>query len=187
MWIRDEVPKSVPGVRAIRYGCDSRLTGSSPFQLIRHIALSLIHHLKSGDWNLMSSKPIVFLAHSLGGLVLEDVIIRIADSSDSRFSSILRNVQGAIMFGVPSLKMKQDHLRAMVEGQMNETLIRDLSGENGASYLRQQNKRFDGISFPRKTTTFWAYETEDTETACVSSLILSWLRTFTVTDLFSNS
>jgi hypothetical protein len=166
MWIRDEIPTSVPGVRVIVYGYDTKLVGSRSFQSISDIARSLILHLRSGGWNLGSSKPIIFLAHSLGGLVLKDAIVQIADCES--VSSILNSVKGAIMFGVPSLGMQISHLLAMVEGQANEMLVRNLSCENGTRYLWQLNKRFDGISFIREARIFWAYETEKSPTVVVS-------------------
>jgi|UniRef100_A0A8H7K5Z3 alpha-beta hydrolase superfamily lysophospholipase len=107
MWIRDELPRSVPGIRTIIYGYKSELLGSESFQTISDIALSLIHQLKTGGWNLDSSKPIVFLAHSLGGLVLKDAIVQIARVEN--VMSILNKFKGAIMFGVPSLGMYQSH------------------------------------------------------------------------------
>jgi alpha-beta hydrolase superfamily lysophospholipase len=167
MWIRDELPRAIPGVRTIIYGYDSALEGSNSFQSIGDIALGLIHHLKSQGWNLDSAKPIVFLAHSLGGLVLKQALVYLAEGGTS-ISSILSNLAGAIMFGVPSLGMHQSHLMAMVQGQSNDTLIQDLSRENGSAYLRQLNKSFEGISFTRTVQIFWAYETKESPTVVVS-------------------
>ncbi|KAL1874856.1 hypothetical protein Daus18300_003397 [Diaporthe australafricana] len=167
MWIRDEIPRSVPGMRTLIYGYDSKLVGSSSFQSISDIALNLIHQLKSGGWNLDSSKPIVFLAHSLGGLVLKEAIVQIADRDNSA-ACIIDRVCGAIMFGVPSMGMRQSHLIAMVEGQANELLVEDLSRENGSKYLRNLNKRFDGLSFIRRARIFRAYETVESPTVVVS-------------------
>ncbi|KAL7895514.1 hypothetical protein HDV64DRAFT_95259 [Trichoderma sp. TUCIM 5745] len=167
MWIRDELPRSVPGVRAVVYGYDSQLVGSNSFQSISDIARSLIGNLKSGGWNLPSSKPIIFLAHSLGGIVLKDAIVQIADSNDRGVTDILTNLLGAIMFGVPNLGMQQSSLMAMVEGQANEMLIQDLSRDNGSDYLRQLNKAFNGLSIIRTVKILWAYETKQSPTVIV--------------------
>ncbi|KAH8895466.1 hypothetical protein GQ53DRAFT_715140 [Thozetella sp. PMI_491] len=168
MWLRDEIPISVPGVRALLYGYNSALVGGSSFQTISDIALGFIKQLEGGGWNLDSSKPIVFLAHSLGGLVLKEALVQVADRVES-VASILDNVQGAIMFGVPSLGMQQSHLMAMVEGQGNDTLVQDLSRHNGTSYLRQLNKSFEGISFTRSVRILWAYETKESRTVVQQS------------------
>lgn len=162
MWIRDELPRSVPGTRTIVYGYKSELIGSESFQTISDIALSFIHQLKTGGWNLISSKQIVFLAHSLGGLVLKDAIVQIARVESVK--GILNKFKGAIMFGVPSLGMHQSHLMTMTKGQANESLSQDLSRENGSAYLRQLNKGFEGLSILQNARIYWAYETKETRT-----------------------
>jgi hypothetical protein len=167
MWLRDEIPISVPGVRTVIYGYGSTLVGSSSFQTIGDIALGLIQRLEAGGWNFHSSKPIVFLAYSLCGLVLKEALVQVADRVES-IASILDNVQGAIMFGVPSLGMQQSHLMTMIEGQGNDTLVQDLSRDNGSYYLRQLKKSFEGISFTRTVRILWAYETKESRTVVVS-------------------
>ncbi|KAH8897208.1 hypothetical protein GQ53DRAFT_803263 [Thozetella sp. PMI_491] len=163
MWIRDEVPRSIPGVRTIVYGYESKLLGSQSFQTISDIARNLILHLKSGGWNSPMSKPVVFLAHSLGGIILKEAIVQIADR-DKSFASVLNNVRGAIMFGVPNLGMEQSHLMAMVEDQPNSSLLQDLSRKYDNDYLWQLNDQFDGLSFIRTARILWAYETKRSPT-----------------------
>ncbi|KAK0638583.1 hypothetical protein B0T16DRAFT_227181 [Cercophora newfieldiana] len=163
MWIRDALPFSIPGLRTITYGYESSLVQSNSFQSISDIAQTLVLQLKLGGWNLPSSKPVVFLAHSLGGLVLKEGIVQMA-ARDKSFSAVLDNISGAVMFGVPSLGMQQCHLMAMVEGQPNECLIEDLSRQTGARYLRDLNARFEGLSFLKTAKVFWAYETRESPT-----------------------
>lgn len=160
----------MPGVRAVLYGYDSQLIGSNSFQSISDIARSLVLDLKSGGWNLPSSRPIVFQAHSLGGIVLKEAIVQMADSGDKSVAGILDNLLGAIMFGVPSLGMQQSHLMAMAEGQANELLVQDLSRDNGGNYVRQLNKAFNGLSIVHTVKILWAYETEESPTIVVSHL-----------------
>ncbi|KAK1238167.1 hypothetical protein MKX08_002746 [Trichoderma sp. CBMAI-0020] len=171
MWIRDELPRLVPGVRAVLYGYNSRLIGSNSFQSISDIARSLILDLKPGGWNLPTSKPIIFLAHSLGGIVLKEAIVQMADSTDKSVAGILYNLLGAIMFGVPSLGMEQSYLMAMVEGQANQTLVQDLS--RNSNYVRRLDEAFNGLSFRHMVKIYWAYETEESPTV-VKLLDGSW-------------
>ncbi|CAH0005040.1 unnamed protein product [Clonostachys byssicola] len=164
MWLRDALPASIPGVRSFIYGYDSKVLASHSFQSISDISTSFILALKNGGWNLNSKKPIIFIAHSLGGIVLKDACVQIAEAREATTACILNNIQGAIMFGVPSLGMEQSHLLAMVEGQANETLVQDLSRGNGNNYLRQLRGRFDGICFTRQARIVWAYETVESPT-----------------------
>ncbi|KAK7215375.1 hypothetical protein V2G26_003378 [Clonostachys chloroleuca] len=164
MWLRDALPFSIPGVRSFIYGYDSKVLASHSFQSISDISTGFILALKNGGWNLNSKKPIIFIAHSLGGIVLKDACVQIAEAREATTACILNNIQGAIMFGVPSLGMEQSHLLAMVEGQANETLVQDLSRGNGNNYLRQLRGRFDGICFTRQARIIWAYETVESPT-----------------------
>jgi hypothetical protein len=168
MWIRDKIPRYVPGIRTVIYGYDSKLLNSKSFQSIGDIARNLILHLKSGGWNNRMSKPILFLAHSLGGIVLKEAIVQMADREES-IAGILENVHGAIMFGVPNLGMEQSHLMAMVEGQANVSILQDLSRKYDNNYLWHLNEQFDGLSFVRTARLLWAYETEESPTVIVSS------------------
>ncbi|KAK4454860.1 hypothetical protein QBC34DRAFT_433106 [Podospora aff. communis PSN243] len=163
MWIRDALPASLPMVRTVIYGYGSKLLGSNSFQSIGDMARTLILHLRTGGWHLSSSRPLVFLAHSLGGIVLKEAIVQMA-GSDGSISGILSNVRGAIMFGVPSLGMEQSHLLAMVDGQPNQALVEDLSRYCG-SYVRQLHKQFEGLLFLRRARLLWAYETEESPVA----------------------
>ncbi|VUC25820.1 unnamed protein product [Clonostachys rosea] len=165
MWIRDEASRLISGTRMLLYGYNSQLIKSESFQKIGDISLGLIHQLKYGGWGLPSSKPIVFLAHSLGGIVLKDAILQIAGLQ--LYASILDKVKGAIMFGVPSLGMHQSHLMMMTEGRPNEILVQDLSRDNGSAYLRDLNTRFDGLAFLKRATIYWAYETKESVTAAL--------------------
>ncbi|KAI9150643.1 hypothetical protein HJFPF1_10418 [Paramyrothecium foliicola] len=174
MWIRDEMPSYLPGVRNIIYGHDSRLVDSASNQTIRDMSREFIDYLRIGNFNLPSAKPLVFLAHSLGGLILKDAMVQIAGAADVSDSSILERVRGAVMFGVPNLGMEQSHLLAIVDGQPNETLIEDLS--RGSQYLSQLDKAFSGIIFERDIKVFWGYETVLSHTVIRSRDDTKWIR-----------
>ncbi|CAH0046161.1 unnamed protein product [Clonostachys solani] len=160
MWIRDEIPRCIPGVRTIVYGYDSNLINTTSFQTIKDIARCFVHQLDPGGWNLESAKPLVFLAHSLGGLVLKQAIVLMANNK----IPILEKIKGAIMFGVPNFGMEVSHLMAMTKHQANDALIQDLSRRNVGSYLKPLHESFDGLIFVRHILIYWAYETKETPT-----------------------
>jgi predicted alpha/beta hydrolase family esterase len=64
-----------------------------------------------------ASKPLLFLAHSLGGMVLKEAL--------DRERQMLRRVGGAILFGVPSRGMETQALLTIVRGQANEATWSD--------------------------------------------------------------
>ncbi|CAH0021395.1 unnamed protein product [Clonostachys rhizophaga] len=157
MWIRDALPSRLPGVRFIIYGYDTALSGSKSFQVVPDIAGSLISELKANGWAAPAAKPIIFLAHSLGGVVLKQSMVMLAGSG-VREREIIRNIKGAIFFGVPTVGMTVPDIYEMLEDQPNTALLDDLS--NRSNYIPTLEKQFDGISYTRDMVLFWAYETQ---------------------------
>ncbi len=162
MWLRDALPGDVPGARIFLYGYDTLLHDSESFQSPIHLALSFIGHLKSSVWTTPTPKPVVFMAHSLGGIVLKEALILSWEKS----MSCRHLFYGGIFFGVPSAGMETSHLLAMVQGQPNKDLIESLSPNS--PYLSSLNDRFSGIIWSHHILCFWAYETKTSRTVEVS-------------------
>ncbi|KAI1088735.1 hypothetical protein F5B19DRAFT_470013 [Rostrohypoxylon terebratum] len=161
MWIRDELPRLVPELRTSIYGYDTTLAGSNSFQSIQDLATSLLDHIQSSGWILPSAKPLIFLAHSLGGIILKEAFTILADSGD-RNSHILSLFRGGIFFGVPGQGMHTSHLLAMVKSHTNESMIQDLS--EGSEYLRALDDKFSGLYSIRHMRLHLAYETKTSPT-----------------------
>ncbi|RWA11742.1 hypothetical protein EKO27_g3362 [Xylaria grammica] len=161
MWVREALPRSMPMCRAILYGYDTTLLNSNSFQTIVDLGSSLINHIKANGWHLAGSKPLVFLAHSLGGIVLKEAFSMMANGDDQG-QLILNRFLGGIFFGVPSYGMKTSHLHAMVRGQLNEQVVKDLSTSSG--YLRNLDDHFSGLVLTRQMRLCWAYETKASPT-----------------------
>ncbi|KAI1171637.1 hypothetical protein F4777DRAFT_564930 [Nemania sp. FL0916] len=107
MWIRDALPKRLGGIKTIIYGYDTKLDESRSFQNIPDLARELINCLQTYGCNLQPAKPIVFLAHSLGGLVLKEALVQLYYYSNKDYESLLYLVRGVVFFGVPNLDMEQ--------------------------------------------------------------------------------
>lgn len=163
MWIRDGLPNNLPGVRTIIYGYDTNLPESQSFQDVEDIARGFNDELRTYGWNSPFAKPVAFLAHSLGGLVLKDALIKVADNeSDSRLLNLIR---GAVFFGVPNLGMSQKHLRPIIKDNPNQVLVDQLA--ESSNYVRQLDRAFFKHSFNEKLRFFWAYETYESPTVIV--------------------
>lgn len=77
MWLRDALPEdtTADGIQVLTYGYDSQLFQNRSFQNIEDIASTFRKALSSArrsDDNVMP-RPLVFIAHSLGGIVLKEV------------------------------------------------------------------------------------------------------------------
>jgi hypothetical protein len=80
MWLRDAVPKRFNRMRVLIYGYDSHLLNSESFQTIRNISLAFINKIRSLGLAEPSAKPVLFLAHSLGGIVVKQAMVQIANT-----------------------------------------------------------------------------------------------------------
>ncbi|KAK3294357.1 uncharacterized protein B0H64DRAFT_324187 [Chaetomium fimeti] len=162
MWIRDSLPKHLPGTRAILYGYDTKLLNSDSFQSIPDLARELINQLQAYGWGTQIRRPLVFLAHSLGGLVLKEALVQLDRSQDEAYKSLLSVVRGSVCFGVPNLGMEQAHFRTVVQNNPNEALVDDIA--RNSNYLRRLNEEFSGSSFNHHLRCFWAFETSESPT-----------------------
>jgi hypothetical protein len=167
MWIRDGLSRHLRGTRAILYGYDTKLDASQSFQRIPDLAQALVSTLQTHGSNNHLLKSIVFIAHSLGGLVLKAAIVQLSKSQDQAHSRLLGLIKGSVFFGVPNYGMEQMHFRTVVGDNPNEALIDDI--DRNSNYLRRLQESFASISKPLKC--FWAYETSESPTLIVSQYL----------------
>lgn len=165
MWIRDELPQRLPGVRFLVYGYDTALYGSTSFQVIPDLAISLVQTVKAIGWSAPSAKPVLFLAHSLGGVVLKQALVILA-GGDRQERAILSKIQGALFFGVPSQGMNMQDIFGMIGDQPNVELVKGLS--NQSDFLPRLDEQFGNISYLQRIQFFWAFETKVTPSVEVS-------------------
>lgn len=76
MWLRDFLPEATPRARIMTYGYDSRLLNNNSTASIHEFSRNFLEALTSaraGDGE--KRRPIIFIGHSLGGLVVKEVCI----------------------------------------------------------------------------------------------------------------
>ncbi|KAL7919211.1 hypothetical protein ACQKWADRAFT_210864 [Trichoderma austrokoningii] len=180
MWLRDEVAKKFNKARVLLYGYDTSLVNSSSFQDVSDVALRLssdtnairggrpvspsfaqkinyeLNHSQAQD--VLVPSPIVFVAHSLGGLVVKEVIYMMSEQYPDDFLS----VYGLLLFGVPNGGIKTEYWMPIVNTQPNRSLITSL--EPDAYYLRNLHQNFNKVfCFPDARVTS-VYETKTSAT-----------------------
>ena len=89
MWIRDTLPARLPHVRFYIYGYDTSIAGSTSAQNVQDISGTLINTLEAYSLGTPNAKPLIFLAHSLGGVVLKQALVQFAKVLEHEFSQIL--------------------------------------------------------------------------------------------------
>jgi len=118
-WLRDLLPKYVPRARILSYGYDAytrdRDTLSAMF--LNDVAQGLINELvrfrTSQD---ITERPIVFIAHSLGGIVLKAALIHASHQSRNNLfphKQIHIATFGILFLGTPH--QGSDHVRRAVQ------------------------------------------------------------------------
>ncbi len=175
MWLRDRLPQDVPQLRSLIYGYDTKLFKSHSFQDLDDIAWSFIASLKEIRRSSRPAKPLILLAHSLGGIVLKRALILLAGEGQTEEKTILESVKGLVFFGVPHRGMVISHFLAMVAKQPNEDLIsRTLSPDS--ALLPELHEHFTKIASSFNENIRFVYETAESQTT-EASLSTSSART----------
>ncbi|KAI9697154.1 MAG: hypothetical protein M1820_007889 [Bogoriella megaspora] len=100
---------------------------SDSFQDVTALAGSLrkaLRRLKEQDTNRQVPRPLVFIAHSLGGILIKEALVQMQD--DPAENCILKSVVGALFFGVPNKGMDISSLSTMVRSQPNEHMLQQI-------------------------------------------------------------
>ncbi len=175
MWLRDRLPQDVPQLRSLIYGYDTKLFKSHSFQDLDDIAWSFIASLKEIRRSSRPAKPLILLAHSLGGIVLKRALILLAGEGQTEEKTILESVKGLVFFGVPHRGMVISHFLAMVAKQPNEDLIsRTLSPDS--ALLPELHEHFTKSASSFNENIRFVYETAESQTT-EASLSTSSART----------
>ena len=106
MWLKDFLPPEIPFARIMTFGYDSTVLLSKSVAKIEDKALELLNQL-SLERSLLepadsNGRPIVFIGHSLGGILVKKAIILAHERSDEpEYKDILDNTKGIAFLGTP--------------------------------------------------------------------------------------
>ncbi|KAK1589962.1 ankyrin repeat-containing protein, partial [Colletotrichum navitas] len=131
VWLRDFLPREIPAIRVFLYGYDTVLPGSLSKQSIKDLGSILLERItafRAGDDT--SRRPIIFVGHSLGGLLIKEALLQARRRHSETKSDFSKATFGLLFFGVPNLGLRNEQLRTLVRGQPNESLINDLLVDN---------------------------------------------------------
>lgn len=105
LWLRDFLPADVPFARIFTFGYESTVAFSNSVSKLEDKALDLLNQLsveRKSDNAAKDVRPIVFICHSLGGIIVKKALILAHErSSDSDFQNILISTKGIAFLGVP--------------------------------------------------------------------------------------
>lgn len=78
LWLRDFLPAGVPFARIFTFGYESTVAFSNSVAKLEDKALDLLNRLsaeRKSDGAAKDGRPIVFICHSLGGIILKKALI----------------------------------------------------------------------------------------------------------------
>lgn len=164
MWLMNNLPRDIPAARVMIFGYESELQHS-----VSHVQLDdLASPLQIAISQILRSckrKPLILIGHSLGGLLVKQALIRIAEPGfEDGSPKLLDMVTGILLFGTPNDGLDVESLVPMVNDQPNRSLLESLSSKN-SQILRRQRQEFSKVLERTKPQLFCLYETELSPTA----------------------
>lgn len=170
VWPRDLLPKAVPAARVITWNYDADImrffnkTGQNT--ILKHAENFLLDSAgeRAEEDGIEPDRPIIFVGHSLGGLVIKQALITAREhehamSEDDDYAKIIRNTVGIIFLGTPhkgSDQVKWDgiatNLAKVLKKEHSDTIVGALS--RGSSTLEGLQSSFAGISDRFSYSTF---------------------------------
>ena len=106
MWLKDFLPPELPFARIMTFGYDSTVLLSKSVAKIEDKALELLNQLSLERTSLepadSNGRPIVFIGHSLGGILVKKAIILAHERShEPEYKDVLDNTKGIAFLGTP--------------------------------------------------------------------------------------
>lgn len=164
MWLTDNLPRDIPAARVMIFGYESELPHSRSHVQLDDLAGPLqiaISQILRSD----KRKPLLLIGHSLGGLLVKQALIRIAEPDfENGLPNLLDMVTGTLLFGTPNDGLDIESLVPMVNDQPNRSLLESLNFKN-SQVLRHQRQEFSKVLERTKLQLFCLYETELSPTA----------------------
>ncbi|KAM3459901.1 hypothetical protein MY5147_007441 [Beauveria neobassiana] len=138
MWLKDDLPRIIPSARVMIYGYDTKLPENPDcaklVDLGGGLRLAMIGLWQ--DARPASTKPLVLVGLSLGGLLVKEALIQLSDSS--LWSSELGTVRGVLLFGAPNDGMNMKSLWPIVQDNSNRLLLDSLNPINPHELINQK-------------------------------------------------
>ena len=102
MWLKDFLPTQLPSARIFTYGYNSTVAFSKSVAGIEDFARNLLTRLELERLTEKEQgRPILFVCHSLGGIVVKKALVIAHDESPTNYKDIIESVRGVAFLGVP--------------------------------------------------------------------------------------
>ncbi|KAK0725411.1 hypothetical protein B0H67DRAFT_641836 [Lasiosphaeris hirsuta] len=171
MWLRDALPFDLtrddtdrPIARVMIYGYESAVAQSRSIQNLSDLASSFYNSIRALA-NASTVRPIILVAHSLGGLIIKQTIMALSKSKKEDDRQLTKAVYGIVFFGVPHDGMDTSSLIPMVGDSPNRPLVDSLSHINSLILNIQQQEFHTALGSEGDSEIVCFYETVESPTA----------------------
>ncbi|RYP74217.1 hypothetical protein DL771_003150 [Monosporascus sp. 5C6A] len=117
LWPRDLLPKYVSNIRVLSFNYNTTLKGSASEAGIRQHAEDLLATLldkREDDGDDAKLRPIVFVGHSLGGLIIKHALYLAQKKLGGRYKWLWEASRGVMFFSTPHFGMDKTQWRSFV-------------------------------------------------------------------------
>ncbi|RYC84216.1 hypothetical protein BFJ63_vAg12902 [Fusarium oxysporum f. sp. narcissi] len=171
MWLRDSLPYDIthedtnkPMARVMIYGHESSVVQSKSMQCLEDLATSFLNSLRALT-STPTTRPIILVAHSLGGLIVKQTLISLSKSKKEDDLKLVRAVYGIVFFGVPHDGMDISSLISMVGDGPNRFLIESIGAINSQILSIQQREFHTALGGEGDSEIVCFFETVESPTA----------------------
>ena len=98
LWLRDFLPTKLPSARVLLFGYNANIAFETSTAGVREQAGNLLNRIASKREEA-EERPIVFVAHSLGGIVVKQALVEA--KLDESYKSLREATYGIAFFGTP--------------------------------------------------------------------------------------
>lgn len=145
-WLQDD--KTLAPLRVFTFGYNASPFGQDAFVNILDFSKDLLNRMKGfcdpniDAQNAIGQKPIIFVAHSMGGLVVKKAFV--IGKTDNHFSDMLSSVLGVMFLSTPHNGSSHagilNTVLAATLGKSTKTYISDIA--NSSTFIEDLNEQF---------------------------------------------
>ncbi|KAF8536942.1 hypothetical protein BDD12DRAFT_746625 [Trichophaea hybrida] len=145
MWLRDILPLDFPDFRVLAWGYESDLKDPTASRNITSFARQLLMAIHGArELTTAKHRPIIFVGHSLGGLIIKQAgqaLVDAAEGNSPNDKAILDSCLGILLFGVPNRGLNNENMLSLVKGMKSAPFVHDLM--EGSELLRRLDYSFE--------------------------------------------
>ncbi|KAI1147078.1 hypothetical protein F4825DRAFT_465998 [Nemania diffusa] len=160
MWLRDFLARDLPACRTMIYGYHSKLLASNMSQLKEYGRQFLAEIEKVRDTKELQRRPLIFICHSYGGIILSHCLVLANNLESEHRKSLYTSTYGMLFFGTPHRGSPKDDVLKMVEQRHPNRVPALMQTAPDSGELEFQLQLFSNLVGDRQIGSF--YETEPT-------------------------